>query len=203
MITYLEVWIKNLVLIMILTSFVELLLPKNKLEKYIRVVLGLFIVIAILNPILNLFSGNYDLREITDLLTVPKNNTGQMASIMQRGQELKNNNQSKARSNYKKQLAKQINALLSFDDNLPQTSIVVNLQANNQIENIIVKLTGKKISNNFSQIKPIEVSNVGDENQEKIEDKREYSQAKVSKQIKERLADFYGLSINQILIQAE
>ena len=88
MIAYLEAWIKNIVVILLLTSFVELLLPESDLEKYTRVVLGLFIVIAILNPILNLFNNSYNFQQITDLLTVEESRMNK-EEMIERGKELR------------------------------------------------------------------------------------------------------------------
>lgn len=210
MLTYLETWIKNIVVIILLTSFVELLLPRSRLEKYTRVVLGLFIVIAILNPILNLFNTNYNFRQITDLLTAQESRGPQISDIMKAGKKLKNSNRQKAKNDYKERIASQVEAILSFDEDLPRATVDVNLQANNQIKNIIVKFEKEqKEEKNSAEIKQVKVSKVevGGEKEgtnERYNQKRESaSQLKFNKKIKKRLANFYGLNPGEVLIQTD
>ncbi len=48
--------VKNLIVLVILASFVELTLPGNKFQPYIKLAAGIMILISILNPLLQLFS---------------------------------------------------------------------------------------------------------------------------------------------------
>ncbi len=48
--------VKNLIVLVILASFVELILPGNKFQPYIKLAAGIMILISILNPLLQLFS---------------------------------------------------------------------------------------------------------------------------------------------------
>ena len=53
--------VTNVLVIIILASFMELLLPEGKLKPFVRFAIGLFILIAILNPSLSfLFNRNHD-----------------------------------------------------------------------------------------------------------------------------------------------
>lgn len=45
--------VKNLLVIIIVTSFLELLLPEGGLRPFVRFAIGLFIIITVLNPILS------------------------------------------------------------------------------------------------------------------------------------------------------
>jgi len=45
--------VRNILVIIILTSFMELLLPEGKQKPFVRFAIGLFILIAVLTPILN------------------------------------------------------------------------------------------------------------------------------------------------------
>jgi stage III sporulation protein AF len=48
-------WIKNIILVVLFASFMELLLPNSSMKKFIRVIMGIFIMLAILNPVLSFF----------------------------------------------------------------------------------------------------------------------------------------------------
>jgi stage III sporulation protein AF len=60
MIGWLSGWLKEIVLIILLASFVDLLLPNNSFQRYVRTVLGLFIILALLTPFLTLFRQHWD-----------------------------------------------------------------------------------------------------------------------------------------------
>lgn len=45
-------WIRNLILVVIFASFIQIIVPGNTFNRYVRVVMGFFIIITLLNPIL-------------------------------------------------------------------------------------------------------------------------------------------------------
>lgn len=52
MIAHLTEWIKQLISLVLLATFADLLLPNAKLQKYTKIVIGLFIIVTLLNPLL-------------------------------------------------------------------------------------------------------------------------------------------------------
>ena len=50
MIEFLSVWAKNLGVVIVIVSIFEMILPNNKTKKYIRVVLGIFVMFNIISP---------------------------------------------------------------------------------------------------------------------------------------------------------
>jgi stage III sporulation protein AF len=54
-ITMLTLWIKRLILLVLLATFIDLLLPTTAYQKYVRLVMGLCILLAMLTPLLSLF----------------------------------------------------------------------------------------------------------------------------------------------------
>jgi len=50
-------WLRQIIAIVLLAGIVELLLPNNAYQRYVRLVLGLFILLALLSPILTLLQG--------------------------------------------------------------------------------------------------------------------------------------------------
>ena len=50
MIAFLSSWVKNLCLAVIIISILEMLLPNNKTKKYIKTVMGLYILFSIISP---------------------------------------------------------------------------------------------------------------------------------------------------------
>ena len=53
MIEFLSSWAKSLGVAIVLVSIFEMVLPNNKTKKYIRVVLGVFVLYNIISPFIN------------------------------------------------------------------------------------------------------------------------------------------------------
>lgn len=53
MINFLSLWVKNLSLALIVVSILEMLLPNNKTKKYVKMVMGLYILFSIIAPFVN------------------------------------------------------------------------------------------------------------------------------------------------------
>ncbi|QWU14778.1 stage III sporulation protein AF [Paenibacillus sophorae] len=51
-------WLREIILIVLLATFVELLLPSKSMERYARLVLSLLILLTLLSPIVSLLKGN-------------------------------------------------------------------------------------------------------------------------------------------------
>lgn len=52
MISFLSSWVKNIGLAIVIVSILEMLLPNNKIKKYIRTVMGVYILFNIISPII-------------------------------------------------------------------------------------------------------------------------------------------------------
>lgn len=53
MISFLKNWIEQIVISVIIVSIFELLIPNGKIKKYIKVVLGIYIIFCIISPFVN------------------------------------------------------------------------------------------------------------------------------------------------------
>lgn len=54
--------VRSLVVVILLASFMEMLLPAGNIRPFVRFAIGLFVLIAILNPVLKLLSGSQELK---------------------------------------------------------------------------------------------------------------------------------------------
>ncbi|WP_432665220.1 stage III sporulation protein AF [Wukongibacter baidiensis] len=61
MIEIIKDWITNIVTIIILISFLELLMPDGKIKKYVNLILGFIVMLVILNPILDILNNKGDI----------------------------------------------------------------------------------------------------------------------------------------------
>ncbi|WP_208985052.1 stage III sporulation protein AF [Maledivibacter halophilus] len=56
-----KIWIKTIVTVIILVSFLEMLMPEGKMKKYLNLILGFIIMLIILNPIISILNTSKNL----------------------------------------------------------------------------------------------------------------------------------------------
>lgn len=57
---FLSEWISNIILLILLATILELLLPNSSLQRYVKMVVGLLLLVIILNPLFSIFSKDAD-----------------------------------------------------------------------------------------------------------------------------------------------
>lgn len=58
-------WLKQVILVVILATFADMLLPSQSFRKYARTVLSLFVLLVLLSPLVKLFQGEWDEKRLT------------------------------------------------------------------------------------------------------------------------------------------
>lgn len=109
MIAALTGWIKGIIYIVLFAAFLEFLLPSGQMRKFIRVIIGLFIMLAVLNPIVTILGrGQTDelLPAWRDLSRDDRKNKQPLA------ENLVVTEQEMTRDVYKKELSRQIRAVV-------------------------------------------------------------------------------------------
>jgi len=179
---FLTGWIRNIVLIIIFANFIEMLLPNNNTKREVNMVIGLFIILVILNPIINLLNYQSNLFSFFNIFNYSKPSFEQ---IVQEGERLKGDNREIV-ENYKKRLSKQIEALVKLNSNLEDVEAEVNFDSNSQLQGVCIKGKDtriKKVSVDLSK------NNPSQDNQDKQ-----------IRELKELIASFYGIDIEQITV---
>ena len=75
---FLKEWVRGLVMLVILASCLEMLLPMNAMKKYVRMTMGLLVVLAVIQPILS-FMG----QTVTVTNLFPDDDRGSLPTISQ------------------------------------------------------------------------------------------------------------------------
>jgi stage III sporulation protein AF len=105
---WLNAWIKELILIILLAAFTDLLLPNHALQRYVRTVIGLFILLVLLSPIYELFHHRWSPEQWTKAVladTVANETQMQpLSEIVKRSNQLKEANQKQAKLILEQQL---------------------------------------------------------------------------------------------------
>lgn len=177
-------WLKNIVVVMLLNSFLELLLPSGKLKAFVKVVLGLFFLMVILQP----FWQFLDLADYRFFLQEPL----EFLSPSLEGDRLEKENRRLALEHYGKTIAKQIESFACTLPDIEKAFAQVYLDKQGELKEIWLRVnletTDKAIS-----IQPIVIGQLIEEADEKKE--------QVASQLKETLSQFYRLPQEKIELE--
>lgn len=55
MMNHLEEWVKHIILLILMATFLDLILPSSQMKKYVKLVVGFLILLLILSPVLHMF----------------------------------------------------------------------------------------------------------------------------------------------------
>ncbi len=115
-------WVRNIVLVVLFASFLELLLPTNGMQRFVRVVMGLLILLAILTPVV-------DVLQSSRMPEVPAlGQGGQTADRVRSGTEnVVRERDRLAQEMYKRDLARQIRAVVTAVDGVADARVAVSL----------------------------------------------------------------------------
>lgn len=75
MILKLKQWCEGIIISIIISVIIEMLIPDNKSKKYVKVVVGIYIMFVSLNPLLEILNYDYDFSKLFNLETVTTSTT--------------------------------------------------------------------------------------------------------------------------------
>ncbi|EAX47920.1 hypothetical protein TcarDRAFT_1609 [Thermosinus carboxydivorans Nor1] len=132
MIAILSAYIKQIILVVLFATFLELLLPNNSMQRFVRVILGLFIMLAVLNPVLEIINTQWG-----DRAAAVSAGAGQAADILRKSRDLADEQSRLAQEVYRHDVAKQVRALAMAVDGVADARATVEL-----VETADKRLTG-------------------------------------------------------------
>ncbi len=198
MIKFINSWAQGIILAVIIATIIEIILPEGKNKKYVKTVIGVYILFTIIYPLINKFTK-------TNINTLIENTTKQM-STYQENNSLKIDTDKYIESTYKKKIEEDIRKRAN-EKNLNITSLNVYIETEDEnrygmLNSLVMKVekneTSKK-NNDVNQIKEINISkNV--QNNEIIENKDRTATEKEINEFKEYINATYYLEKEKIHI---
>ncbi|MCY9657001.1 stage III sporulation protein AF [Paenibacillus chondroitinus] len=73
-------WLKTVIMVIMLATFVDLLLPSNTMQRYVKTVMSLFILLTLLTPVLQLFQKDWDVDQLLSQAEKQQNEKTMLAS---------------------------------------------------------------------------------------------------------------------------
>lgn len=181
MINFLSNWVEQIAISVIIVSIFELILPKGNLKKYIKVVLGVYIIFCMIAPFVN-NTALYDIGNI-DLEKYTLNSISSTTNVNQESMDLRL--QSLYIEEMKKDISKKVE---EFGYKLSKCDIDANL--NNSSENAGIHSINLSLSKKNIEKVEIDFSN---KNNEKNTTEEE--------QIREDIAKYYEIDKNLINVK--
>ena len=198
MIKFINSWAQGIILAVIIATIIEIILPEGKNKKYVKTVIGVYILFTIIYPLINKYTK-------TNINTLIENTTKQM-STYQENNSLKIDTDKYIESTYKKKIEEDIRKRAN-EKNLNITSLNVYIETEDEnrygmLNSLVMKVekneTSKK-NNDVNQIKEINISkNV--QNNEIIENKDKTVTEKEINEFKEYINATYYLEKEKIHI---
>lgn len=192
-------WSKGIVIAVIISTLVEMIIPNNNSKKYIKIIIGIFIVYTIISPIIEKLLGQdiNEYIEVDNYIQASSSNVEENKDFQAKANEsikkiyvqnLQNDIKTKLKS--KGYIAESININISNDDSYNIEKIEVKIN-----EKVAVNENEKQTKTIVDTIRYIQV---------KIDNKNEENKSVIDENdkntIKQLLKDNYDISENKITI---
>lgn len=128
-------WVKYIIFVVLFASFLELLLPNSSMQRFVRVIMGLFIMLAILNPVIDLVQNHLTPSQVPVLSA----NSANSMVILNNAKTVARDREQLSAEIYKKELAQQMKVMITALDGVADVKVVIdtNHSNNNKLSNMI------------------------------------------------------------------
>ncbi len=182
--------VRELVILIILAVTLELLLPHGDMRRYVRMVLGLLIIVAVLQAGMSFW--HRELAADLSWLSLGPPDQAATAEILREGERLWQAGQSRAQAEYEQGLARQIRGLAGLNPDVAVTAVRVRTTAGTpdgqpgRLEEVILVLEGEPL---VGEDRPVWAAPAERSDPEAVE------------RLRRIVADFYSLSPAQVTVE--
>lgn len=194
MINVIGSWAEQVIIAVIIGTIIEMILPKGNTEKYIKTVIGIYILYTIISPVIGAFTGK-DLKLAYSDYEEYFNYTNEQAMVED---EVNNVSINTIENTYKTEIERQIkNDIEGMGFKLNNISLEFNMQEGNiKNVNLVIDRKEKETESNRIAINNIEIG----KSENKIEENN-LTRQEIEK-IKEKLKEDYGIDKEEIRINS-
>lgn len=198
MVNWISSWLQGIIVAVIIGTIIEMLLPKSSISKFIKVVIGLYILFSIITPVVNKFSKNkIDINEILNMDEYKSKDT--IANVNQTNDEI-------ILDVYEENVKLDLKNKLQIKGYIADY-IIVNITSDNKynIEKIEVKIKSKTDNKENEKTATTIVDNIESVkiNLSKTEDKQEKSVITDSEKttLQNYISTAYEISADKIIVK--
>ncbi len=199
MIKFINSWAQGIILAVIIATIVEIILPEGKNKKYVKTVIGIYILFTIIYPLINKFSK-------VNINSLLENTTKQM-STYEESNTLKIDTNKYIEDTYRKKVEEDLKNKAN-EQNLNVISLNINIETQDEkrygmLNSLVIEVEKenvKKTENTINQIKEVNVSKNAQEKNETEQTKENTVTQEEINELKEYINTTYYLEKEKIHI---
>lgn len=161
LIEFLRSWVKDITIMFILLSIVELALPNSNIKRYVNMVVGFMIIIVIISPFIKLINNNFNVerevfKSMIDEVKFQYEEDSKLQELQER--QIKETYLSKLKENVKET----INGMLDYEVDDVKISIYEDEKNYGNIKDIVIVMEPKDRNNKHGEdtIKTIKIEEI-------------------------------------------
>lgn len=204
--------VRNVTVIVLIAGFLEMLLPSGEIKKFVKSVLGLFILVTILNPLISLWDQNKSAEVFAWQDPIEGNRS--LDTILGQSQEISQEMKEKAMVMYQDNTAKQMETVVKLIKGVSWVEATVKVAGENNNDpqgeikhvNLIIGLKEKGVPpgeerEGIQQVEEIKVSISQEENHDQVITQDQNQDQNLEGAIRETIKNYFSLKDEQIQIQ--
>ena len=202
MINWLNGWVQGIILAVIIATIIEMILPKGNNKKYIKTVIGVYILFTIIHPIITKVTG----KEINLKNIIPKQETTVETSYTDMSNKLIENTNKQAEETYINSLKEEIKSSLEKRDYIV-SKIELQIETKDEskygeIKQVYLNIAKKEEDQikSVEKIEQIEEIKIGERSEKAIEKIENKMSEENLKEIEEILKNSYQIEKEKIKI---
>lgn len=200
-------WAQGIIIAVIIATIIEMLLPSNSNAKYVKVVIGMFVLFTIISPVINKFkNNNKELINADDYIKNSNNKSVETSNInlsnentIKRMYEENLKVDIKSKVNQKGYTTGDVNLEILDNGEYTLNKIEFRVTAKNNVSNNNQENSANNTTTIIENIENIKVSLGGSSKDEKKEEKSVISESEKRK-LREYLSGVYEVNEKNILI---
>ena len=186
-------WVQGIIVAVIIVTIIEMILTNGNSKKYIKVVIGIYILFSIIVPIINKFnSTKFDINEILDLEKYANEISIQTST------DLENNNEEQIKNMYETGLKQDIKSKLN-DKGYNISNMDIELEEEYKIKKITIRIKkNEKENENIKKVDKIEIRVI----KEKEEEIKNITEKEIE-ELKDYINSTYEVKKENIIIEED
>lgn len=142
--------VRNLVFLLLFYAFLEMLLPMKEVRKFVQVILGLFIVVTVLNPLISLVKEDFSIKPY-DFYAEKTYSTKSLQKILDDGKNLQEQVVNTAKEECRQKLEEQVETAVFAVQGVAEAQAEVKLSESGEVNEILLKVVTEDKLTDFGE----------------------------------------------------
>ena len=188
MINFINSWAQGIMIALIIATIIEIIIPEGNNKKYVKTVIGIYILFSIISPIIKKIGSNIDFNSIINATSKEMNKYTMNEVAIETNSYIENTYKDKLKNEITKDLEKQKYKVTNIDMKIETQ------EEYGKVNLLIINLENLEEEKNINKIEEVNI-NLANKNETKLE----IPEDKI-KQIKSYLENTYGIDKERIYV---